>query len=81
MAEYLELSDGRPDGWRLGKDSTDKGAFFGGTPVVRQTAITAVATTAATSTSPFGFTEAQANAIIAGVNQAKAILDNLGLSA
>lgn len=81
MAEYQQLSDGRPDGTLLGSAATDKVGLFGKTPVVQQTAITAVATTAATSTTPFGFTEAQANAIIAGINQAKVICDNLGLSA
>lgn len=81
MAEYKQLSDGRPDGWLLGKSASDKGGFFGKTPVVQQTTATAVATTAATSTAPFGFTEAQANAIIAGINAMKLALDNLGLTA
>jgi hypothetical protein len=81
MAEYKQLSDGRPDGVQLGKSATDKIAFFGGTPVVQQTTVTAVATTGATSTSPFGFTEAQANAIIAGINGLKLALDNLDLTA
>lgn len=49
MADYNELSDGRPAGARLGQSSTDKVAFWGGTPAV-QPAITAVATATATTT-------------------------------
>jgi hypothetical protein len=44
-----ELSDGGPDGTRLGQSTTDKVAFFGTTPVVRPT-VTAVATATATTT-------------------------------
>lgn len=35
MADINELSDGRPDGCRLGQDATDKVAFYGGTPAVQ----------------------------------------------
>ncbi len=46
-----ELSDGGPDGTRLGQSSTDKLGFYGlSTPIVRPssgTAITATATTTA----------------------------------
>ena len=45
-----QISDGRPDGATLGQDeTTDKVAFFGGTPAV-QPLITAVGTTTATTT-------------------------------
>ena len=43
-----QLSDKRPDGWQAGQSTTDKGAFWGSTPVV-QPSITAVGTTTATT--------------------------------
>jgi hypothetical protein len=69
MAEYKQLSDGRPDGFLLGKDSADKMAFYGGTPTTQAATIDAVLSTvistAATNSSPWGFaTSAQANAIV-----------------
>lgn len=46
-----ELSDGSPDGTRLGQSSTDKIGFFGlSTPVVRATCTLAAALTAGTTT-------------------------------
>lgn len=39
----------------------------------------AVATTAATNTTPYGYTQAQANAIIALVNDLRQVLVNAGL--
>jgi hypothetical protein len=45
-----ELSDGGPDGTRLGQSSTDKLGFYGlATPIVRPSAGTAI-TTGATET-------------------------------
>lgn len=40
-----ELSDGGPDGARLGQSSTDKIAFYGATPIVKAAAVTTLATT------------------------------------
>lgn len=46
-----ELSDGGPDGTRLGQSSTDKIGFFGlATPVVKATCTLAAALTAGTTT-------------------------------
>lgn len=70
-----------PDGMTLGSSATEKVSLYGVTPVVQAATIAAVATTAATSTSPFGFTEAQANAIISGLNSCVAALKNLGVIA
>ena len=105
MATIKHNSDGGPDGTLLGQSSTDKIAFYGATPIVRPTsasqaaitttAITAPVTTVATSSAPFGFTEAQANSIVAAVrslivrvdaqttfnNQARTDLIALGLIA
>jgi hypothetical protein len=40
-----ELSDGGPDGTRLGQASTDKISFYGATPIVKAAAVTALVTT------------------------------------
>jgi hypothetical protein len=45
-----ELSDGGPDGTRLGQSSTDKVGFFGATPVVKQAATVLGALTAGETT-------------------------------
>jgi UDP-N-acetyl-D-mannosaminuronic acid transferase (WecB/TagA/CpsF family) len=85
-----QLSDGDTDGTTLGQSATDLIGFYGGTPVAQrsgadQTAVSttvggAVATTAATATSPFGYTTAaQADAIVANVNALRA--DVLALAA
>lgn len=38
MATVLELTDGRPDGARIGQNASDKVAFYGGTPVAQRAA-------------------------------------------
>lgn len=45
MADYNQLSDGRPDGAMLGQNANDKVGFYGATPVVQGATITALATT------------------------------------
>lgn len=79
-----ELSDGNPDGTRLGQDSSDPIGFYGATPGTRRSgsAQAAVATTAATTTTPWGFTTStQANAIVTLVNEMRAAMVALGLMA
>ena len=51
MANIKELSDGGPDGTRLGQSSTDKVGFYGTTPVARPATVADAtdATTAITS--------------------------------
>jgi uncharacterized protein YkwD len=70
-----------PDGIQIGNSTTEKVGFHGATPIVQRSgaAQAAVATTAATSSSPFGFSEAQANAIVALVNELRASLVASGL--
>ena len=63
-----EISDGNPDGQSLGQSSTDKLGFWDTTPVVQPTAAVAVSVSAPT-TSAFGFTSAQAVALITAVNK------------
>ncbi len=77
------ITDGSPDGSVMGQSATEKISFFDATPVVQQTAITTVSTSNPYAiTDGYGFaTTAQMTALITGVNQAKTILDNLGLSA
>jgi UDP-N-acetyl-D-mannosaminuronic acid transferase (WecB/TagA/CpsF family) len=78
-----QLSDGNPDGTVLGQSSTDLIGFYGlTTPVVRRAgaAQAAVATTASTSTTPFGYTtQAQADAIVTLVNEMRATILALNL--
>jgi hypothetical protein len=67
-----QLSDGGSDGTRLGQSSTDKVAFFGGTPGARPTCTLAAALAAGTTT--------PAN-IAAAVDELHAALSALGLIA
>jgi hypothetical protein len=46
-----ELSDGRPDGQRLGKASTDLVGFFGATPISRPDAYSFATSVVATASS------------------------------
>jgi hypothetical protein len=76
-----ELSDQGPAGGLFGASATDLIAFYGATPIAQQTSslMAAVVTTTPTSTSPYGFTLAQATAIITLVNELRLSLVNLGL--
>ena len=84
MATYQYLDSTNADGTILGYDSSAaKVGFFGKTPIVRPSAVTAVATTASTSTSSaFGYTtSAQAEAIVTAINTLITRLQDLGLTA
>lgn len=80
MAAKEALTD-VTEGWHLGTDSTALVGFWGVTPVAQpaMSAFPAVATTAAVSTGHYGFTAAQANAIIALVNGLRALNVTTGL--
>jgi hypothetical protein len=75
-----QLSDGGADGVILGQ-SDDKVGFFGKAPTAQLAATTAPAATAATSTTPFGYSEAQANAIVTWIRAVDAELKAKGLIA
>ena len=45
MAEYNNLSDGRPDGVLVSQGAADKIGFYGATPVVQGATVAALATT------------------------------------
>lgn len=71
-----------PDGQDIGASATSLEGFYGATPIVQPTSASeaAVATTGATTTTPYGFsTSTQANAIVTLVNQLRADLVALGL--
>lgn len=76
----IEAGGAHPDGVQIGQTG-EKLAFLGADPIVRRVgaAGAAVATTAATSSTPFGFSEAQANAIVALVNELRATMVAVGL--
>ena len=84
MADYQIVTDNRPDGALIGLTSSEKLAFYGGTPTARPSAPTAVATTVAVSsvsTSTWAYsTSTQANAIVTAVNTRIGIVTSLGLA-
>lgn len=73
-----QISDGDPDGVCVGQTG-DKLGFFGTTPVARDTGFIAPAATAATSSTPFGYSQAQADAIVTWIRKADAALKAHGL--
>lgn len=82
MTSVNNLSQANPDGTSLGQSATDKISFYGATPVVQASAITAPTSTAATSTTPVGFsTNTQADAVVSAVRSIITALKNLGATA
>lgn len=81
MASYEQVTLNKPDGAQIGLDSTEKLGFFGATPVARQSlTVTTTATTASTSTNPWGFAgSTQANQIIVAMDEVLSLLATLGL--
>lgn len=75
--EYL--GTGNDDGVSLGRSATDKIAFFNATPTARASGFTAPAATAATSSTPFGYSQAQADAIVTWIRAVDAELKAKGL--
>lgn len=72
------LGDGSPEGSVFGR-SGGKIGFFGTAPSAIATGFTAPAATAATSTTPFGYSQAQADAIVTWIRAADAELKAKGL--
>lgn len=88
MADYKYIGDACSDGVIVVKATSDKLAFYGGTPMARSTlTAAAIATTAAVSTTTgaitsWGFsTSTQANAIATLANELRALVVALGLAA
>ena len=77
-----QIGDGNPDGYNIGRATTDKIGFYGVTPIVQRAsaAQAQVTTTTSTSTSPWGYgSQAQANAIVTLVNEIQAALVAVGI--
>lgn len=80
MAEYQQLSEGRPDGMLVGKSASDLVGIHGATPTsqaaTQDAVLSTVISTAATSTSPFGYASAaQADAITDVIEDLRTTLD------
>ena len=76
-----QLSDGNPDGVILGQSASDLVGFYGADPVDQPATLTAPAATGATNSSPYGFSEAQANAIVTWIRAMDAIVKANGFTA
>ncbi len=76
-----QLSDGNPDGTVLGQSAADLISFYNATPVAQRSGAiqAAVPTTAPTNSSPYGFSQSQATAIITLLNEIRTTLVGLGL--
>lgn len=83
MSSVEQVTYNSPDGATMGQSATEKISFYGETPVVQAAAVTAVTTTAATSTTnAYGFTTAaQADAVVASLNAVITALANIGITA
>lgn len=68
-------------GYKIGTAPTQKVGLFGATPVVQPAAAAqaAVPATAATNSTPYGFSQAQADGLVATVNAMRTALVNLGI--
>ena len=77
------LDTGNDDGTNFGYATTSKIGFYGlTTPIVQPTTGSAVATTASTTSTPYGYsTSTQADAIVTALNLTNAALRALGLCA
>lgn len=80
VGEYI--GTGLSDGLSVGLDATHKVSFYGVTPVAQRagSAQAAVTTTAAQTTTPYGYsTSTQADAIVTLVNEMRAALVAVGI--
>jgi hypothetical protein len=81
MATVEQVTYNSPDGATMGKAATEKISFYGVTPVIQASAITAPVTTASTTTTPYGYTSTQADAIVTSVRAIIVALQNVGITA
>lgn len=77
--KIIEAGAVHPDGVQVGL-SGEKVGFIGAVPVVQRASAdqAALATTGATTSTPYGYSQAQANGLIAGFNEIRATLVALG---
>lgn len=81
MSTIKQISDGGPDGMRIGQSATDLVSFYGAAPTAQVAVLAAITTTQPTIT-VFGFaTTAQFNNLIAAVNTLIANQKTYGLMA
>lgn len=69
------------DGVSLGQTASDLVSLHGATPTDQGAAITAPAATAATNSSPYGYSQAQADAILTAVRSIITVLEEKGIIA
>lgn len=74
------LDDGNVDGWSFGQDASALVGFHG-LAVAQMSVTTAPAATAATNSTPYGFSQAQADAIVTWIRAVDAHLKLKGLIA
>ena len=81
--EYEQVTYNDSGGAQMGRASTEKIAFYGATPLTRQTISSAVSTTSTLSTAgAWGFaSQAEINQIVAAVSTTAYALIQLGLVA
>jgi len=77
MARQLSKNNGIS----LGQSASDVVGFHGATPIAQMTVTTAPAATAATNSSPYGFSQAQADAIVTWIRAVDAHLKLKGIIA
>lgn len=70
-----------PDGYQLGDSASSKVGLHGATPSAQRASAdqAAVPGTAATNSTPYGYSEAQANAIVTLLNEIRAALVEKGI--
>ena len=81
LADGVDIALGTTTGSKIGTATAQKLAFHNATPVIQRAgaAQAAVDATGATDSSPFGYSEAQANAIVTLVNELRAALVEKGI--
>jgi hypothetical protein len=81
IADAKNVALNTTTGTKIGTATAQKLAFHNSTPVIQRAgaAQAAVATTASTNSSPYGYAQAQADAIVALVNELRAAMVEKGL--
>lgn len=81
MTNYVQAFGSDSEGYMIGAATTALVGFHGTAPCVQAAAITAPAATAATNSSPYGFAQVQADAIVTAVRAMITALKNKGITA
>ena len=77
----VDIALGTTTGTKIGTSASQKLGFYNATPIVQPSGASqaAVAGTAATNSSPYGYAQAQADAIVTLVNALRTALLNVGI--